>query len=412
MAVDATPLRVSRDYRFLWGGELISIIGRQITVVALPYQVFQLTRSSLAVGMIGLVEVLPLIVFSLLGSAFVDRVDRRSLILATEIGLATTSALLVFGASLGRPPLWFIYLVAGIQAGIAGINSPARAAALPRMIPPEHLASALALNQVMYNVTLIVGPAVGGVIIGTLGVGWAYGVDVLTFAASISAALLIRPLPPEQSSEGAARGWQAIREGFAYVRGKRVLISTFVVDLDAMVFGMPRAVFPVLALVVFKVGATGLGLMYAAPAVGALAGALTTGWVKHVRHQGRAVIWAVALWGAAITAFGLSSRFFALGLLFLAIAGAADVISAVFRLTILQLAVPDYLRGRLSALHIIVVTGGPRIGDAEAGTVASLVTPTFSVVSGGVACLVGVVLLAVLVPELRRYHAGQSLDGA
>ena len=414
VAVDITPLRSSRDYRLIWFGELISIIGRQITVVALPYQVFRLTHSSLAVGLIGLVQVFPLVLFSLLGSAFVDSIDRRKLILATEIGLGVTSGLFVGGALLAHPPLWFLYSVAGLQAGISGVNQPSRSAALPKLVSAENLPSALALNQVMYNLTLIIGPVLGGLIIAFLGVAWAYGVDALTFAASITATFLLRPLPPDRSAIEIPKGWKAIREGLLYARRRRVLISTFLVDLDAMIFGMPAAVFPVLALDVFRVGPTGLGLIFAAPAVGALMGALTTGWVKSVRHQGRAVIFAVAIWGASITAFGVASkaRLFLLGLLFLGIAGAADVISAVFRLTILQLAVPDRLRGRLSALHIIVVTGGPRLGDAEAGAVASLVSPTFSVVSGGLACLVGVAILALVFPELARYQAGDSLDSS
>src|SRR5439155_906068 len=212
---------------------------------------------------------------------------------------------------------------------------------------------------------MIVGPAVAGLILARFGLTWAYGADVVSFAASFATVLAIRPLPPQR--EGASPGtspWQEIKEGFAYLRGKRVLISTFLIDLDAMIFGMPRALFPVLALTVFRVGPRGLGFLYAAPAAGALVGALTAGWVGRVRHQGRAVIWAVAIWGAAITGFGLSGRLFAAALCFLFVAGAADVISAVFRGAILQLSVPDSLRGRLSAVHLMVVPGGPPVGRA------------------------------------------------
>jgi MFS family permease len=233
---------------------------------------------------------------------------------------------------------------------------------------------------------------------------------VMTFSGSIVAALMLRPMPPRRE-EGVERpgGWRAVVEGLSYVKRRRVLVSTFVIDLDAMIFGMPRALFPVLALTVFKVGPRGLGLLYAAPATGALLGALTTGWVGRVRRQGRAVIWAVVVWGGAITAFGFSGRFFWLALLFLAVAGGADVISAVFRGTILQLSVPDSLRGRISAVHIMVVTGGPRLGDAEAGVVASLVSPQFSVVSGGLACVVGALVLAVLIPQLDRYTTDEAM---
>lgn len=411
VAVDITPLRRSRDFRLLWFGQLISLTGRYITLVALPFQVFLLTRSSLAVGLIGLVELGPLMAFSILGGPITDRVDRRLLILFTEIALAATSGLLLIGALVGHPPLAYLYVVAGLQAGLFGINLPTRAAAVPNLVSRADLPAALALNQVLYNGANVVGPAVAGLILAHLGLKWAYGADLATYSASIIAALLLRSLPPKRE-EGveAPTGWRAMKEGFSYLRSRRVLISTFLIDLDAMIFGMPRAVFPALAVAVFKVGPEGLGLLYAAPSAGALIGAVTAGWVGRIRHQGRAVIWAVAIWGAAITAFGFAGRVFWLGLFFLAVAGAADVVSAVFRGTILQLSVPDALRGRISAVHIAVVTGGPRLGDVEAGAIASLVSPTFSVVSGGLACVLGVLLLAKVVPELGRYHAGTEPD--
>ena len=409
VAIDLTPLRISRDYRLLWSGQLISLTGSQITVVALPYQIFRLTGSSLAVGMIGLVQIVPLIVFSMIGGAVADRIDRRKLILGTEFGLAATSGLLLAGALGGHPPLWYLYAVAAVQAGFQGVNAPTRSATVPNLVPRELLPAALALNQVLFNTSLIVGPAAGGLILARLGLTWAYGIDVASFLSSITATLLLRPQPPRHEG-GVERtsGWRSIRQSFAYLRGRRVLVSTFLIDLDAMIFGMPRAVFPALALTVFHVGPQGLGLLYAAPAVGAVAGAVTTGWIGRVRHQGRAVIWAVTIWGLAITAFGFSTGLFGLSLALLAVAGAADVISAVFRGTILQLSVPDDLRGRLTAIHIMVVTGGPRLGDVEAGVIASLVSPTFSVVSGGIACVLGVAVLAARVPELWQYHADRS----
>jgi MFS family permease len=416
LAVDITLLRENRPYRLLWFGQLISVTGRQITVVSVPFQVYLLTGSSLAVGMIGLVQVVPLILASLAGGAIADRVDRRRLILVTELGLAATSGLLLAGALSGRPPLWYLYVVIAIQAAILGVNQPARSAIVPNLVSREQLPAAIALSQVMFNTTMIVGPAVAGVILGAFhrpkaGLAWAYGTDVLTFTASVVTVFLLPALHPQREA-GAERstGWQDVKEGLAYLRGQRVLISTFLIDLDAMIFGMPRALFPVLALTVFNVGPRGLGLLYAAPSAGALLGALTAGWVGRVRHQGKAVIWAVALWGAAITAFGLSGKLFLLALFFLAFAGAADVVSAVFRSSILQLSVPDALRGRLSAVHIMVVTGGPRLGDVEAGVVAALVSPWFSVVSGGIACLVGAVVFARLIPELGRYDARDHTD--
>jgi MFS family permease len=405
--LDLAPLRTSRQFRLLWTGELVSHTGRHITVVALPYQVYQLTRSPLAVGLIGLAQVLPLVLFSLLGGALADRMDRRRLLLLTQIGLLVTALLFVGGAAVGEPPLWFLYAVAALSSALSALDSPTRSAAVPGMVAREQLPSALALNQALMQFSDIAGPALGGIIIGQLGLVWAYGTDAVSFVAAIAAIVAMRPMPPQTDREHLPV-WASVREGFRYLKGRRILQSTFFIDLNAMIFGMPMALFPVLADQSFHVGPAGLGLLYAAPAAGALAGALLTGWVRHVRHQGRAVLWAVTVWGAAIVAFGLTTGgAFSLALVFLAIAGAADVVSAIFRSTILQGTVPDSLRGRLSAIHIMVVVGGPRLGDLEAGVVAQFTSPVFSVVSGGVACIAGVGLLALLVPQFARYHSGE-----
>jgi MFS family permease len=407
LAIDLTPLRISRDFRILWWGELVSHTGRHITVVALPYQVYLLTRSPLAVGLIGLVQVAPLIVFSIIGGAIADAVDRRKLLAWTQVGLASSSLMLVGGTLAGDPPLWFLYAAAGLIAAFTGLDAPARTAAIPNLVPRDRLASAIALNQSLFQASDVIGPAVGGLILARFGLVWAYAVDAATFLVALGTVLALRPLPPKHEGGSPARGWGAIREGFSYLRGRRVLQSTFWIDLNAMVFGMPRALFPVLALERYGVGPVGLGFLYSAAAAGALVGLLASGWVGAVRHQGRAVLWAVALWGAAIVGFGLSEVFW-LALVFLAVAGGADVISAVFRSTILQERIPDRLRGRLSSIHFAVVVGGPRLGDVEAGVVAHLLSPTISVVSGGVACIAGVGLVALLFPQLARYHAGEE----
>jgi predicted MFS family arabinose efflux permease len=405
LALDITPLKQSRDFRVLWFGELVSMVGRQITVVALPYQVFLLTHSSFAVGLIGLAQLVPLILVSIGFGGVVDRVDRRKVILITEAGIAVTTVMLLAGAAAGKPPVGYLYVVTGVSAAIGALNFPARSAAVPNLVPRDQLPAALALNQVLFNGSMVIGPAVAGLIIAQYGLSWAYGIDVLSSVAAMAALARLRPMPPKRDDPDRERTrFGDIREGFRYLRGRRVLLSTFLIDLDAMIFGMPRALFPVLALTIFHVGPKGLGLLYAAPAAGALAGALTTGWVGRVRRQGLAVVWAVILWGLAITGFGLSGRVFWLAMVFLAFAGVADVISAVFRGTILQLSIPDALRGRMSAVHIMVVTGGPRLGDVEAGWVASLVSPWFSVVSGGIACVAGAAFLALLIPELVSYR--------
>ncbi|MBI4261192.1 MAG: MFS transporter [Actinobacteria bacterium] len=401
-----SPLRASRDYRLLWFGELISETGRQITLVAVFIQLTDLTGSPAAVGLVGLVQLVPLIVSTLWSGPLVDRMDRRKLLVVAQLGFATATLVLLLG-SLGRPPVGLVYGAAGLTALFSGLDSPTRSAMIPNLVGKERLPAAIALNQVMWNTTMIVGPAVAGIVIARLGLTWAYTIDLATFAATLGAAALMRPAPP-RGEVGATRGLASIREGFAYLRGRRVLQSTFTIDIVAMVFGMPRALFAFLAVSQFRRGPEVVGALFSAIAVGALAGALTAGWVGRVRRQGLAVMWAVAVWGAAIAGFGLSGDRLWLALLLLAVAGGADVISAVFRSTILHLSVPDTLRGRLAGIHILVVTGGPRLGDLEAGIVAGLVSPTFSVVSGGVACIAGVGAIGLLVPQLRRWRAGEE----
>jgi MFS family permease len=406
VAVDVEPLRVSRDFRRLWLGLIASTFGSQFTIVATYIQVFRLSGSTAAVGLIGLVGFVALVIGTLAGSTFLDALDRRRVLIAAQLGYLASTGVLFAGALAGEPPVGLIYAaVAGISATSA-IDGPTRGAMTPRLLPREMLPAAAALNQLTWNGAGLIGPALAGVVVASLGFPWAYGIDLVSIVLLLLASMSVRPMPP-RSEERVAVGWPAVREGFAFLRGRRVLQSTFVIDIVAMVFGMPRALFPVLAMTQFHRGEAAVGLLFAAPAVGAFIGAATTGWVGRVRHQGRAVIWAVVAWGAGITAFGLVGSRLWLGLFLLAVAGAADVISAVFRSTILQLTIPENLRGRLFGIHILVVTGGPRLGDLEAGLVAQAFSPWASVVSGGLLCIAGAGLVAWIYPELRRYHAGQ-----
>jgi MFS family permease len=407
LAVDVTPLRKFRDYRLLFSGLFVSEIGHQITHVAILIQVFRLTHSYAAVGLIGIFALVPLSL-STVGFAWVaDAFDRRKVLMLVQLGLGASSLMLLANAALPHPSLALVYVAVAIGGFVGGLDAPTRTAAVARLVGAEHLASAVALNQVLWNTTLVVGPAVGGLLVARLGFSWAYAVDAATYGATFLAATLMRPVPPTPGEVAPTRGLRAIRESFAYLKGRRVIQTTFTVDLVAMIFGMPRALFPFLAVHQFHRGAQVVGYLLSAVGAGGLLGALTTGWIARIRHQGLAVLWAVSVWGGAIAAFGLVGDRLWLALLLLAIAGGADVISAVFRGTILQLAVPDSLRGRLNGIHILVVTGGPRIGDFEAGMVAAAFnSATISVVSGGVACIVGVAVLSMLVPEFARYHAG------
>jgi len=403
-AIDLSPLRVSRDFRLIWVGLLVSEIGWQFSLVAVFVQVNRLTGSAAAVGLTGLVWLVALVAGSLLGGTILDAYDRRKLLIGSQVGFALASGVLLFGALMDRPPLVLIYGAVTVTAALSAIDGPTRSAMTPRLVGRELIPSAQALNQVIWNGTGLVGPALAGLVIQRFDLAWAYGVDLATYGAMLAAALAIQPMLPERS-EHSATGWAAVREGFSYLRGRRLLRSTFAIDLVAMVFGMPRALFPILATTHFHGGEAVVGYLFAAPAVGALVGAVTAGWVHGVRRQGTAVIWAVVAWGAGITAFGLVGDDLPLAVVFLAFAGAADVISAIFRSTILQVTVPDRLRGRLSGIHILVVTGGPRLGDLEAGLVAQWFTPAISVVSGGILCIAGAAAVALVYPELRRYRA-------
>jgi MFS family permease len=399
LLADITPLRESRQYRRLFLGEGFALFGTQITVVAVPLQVYLLTHSSLAVGLVGLAQLGPLLICSLVGGAIVDAVDRRTLMIWVQLARGLLSAGLAVNALAPHPSLWPLYVLTAASAGLSAVDGPARMAVVPALVRRDMVSAAAALHQILNQVGQVAGPAAAGLIVARASFSTAYAIDFGTFTIATVMATAMRRLPP---GEGATRaGAASIWEGLRFLRGRRALQGNFVIDLNAMVFGMPRALFPALGTGLFGGGPATVGLLYAAPGAGALIGALLAGWVGRVRHQGRAVLVAVAVWGAAITVFGLAA-WLPLAMVLLAVAGAADVFSAVFRNTILQLTVADGLRGRLSAIHIAVVSGGPRLGDAEAGGVAALAGPRFSVVSGGLACLAGVALIAWRIPELDR----------
>ncbi len=409
IAIDLSPLRVSRDFRRVWFGLVVSTIGSQFSVVAVFVQVTRLTESELAVGATGLVYLVGLMIGSIAGGVVLDAWDRRRLLAISQAGLAAGVATLLLGAAVGDPPLAVVYAGIALVAAFSAIDSPTRSAMTPRLIGAELIPAAQALNQVVWNAAALLGPAFAGLVIAGFGLQWAYAIDLTSICIMFFVALSIRPIPPEGREENAT-GWRAIVEGFTYVKSNRLLQSTFAIDLVAMIFGMPRALFTFLAAEQFHRSETIVGLLFSAPAVGALLGALTSGWSRRIVHQGKAVVIAVAVWGAAIAAFGLTGDRLWLALVMLAIAGWADVISAIFRSTILQLAVPDRLRGRLSGLHILVVTGGPRLGDLEAGIVGGVVSNWFSVVSGGIACIAGAALVATVYPELPRYRSTARAD--
>jgi MFS family permease len=388
-------------YRWLFAGMFFVHAGRNLTVVAVPFQVFQLTGSILAVGLLGLAQLIPLLLVSVVGGALADAVDRRRLLVLSQVVLAGTAAGLLWNSMADTPAIWPLFVLSAVNAGVSAIDSPARHAIVPGLVGRALLPSALALNQTLTNIAKAGLPAVAGLLIATAGFPFSYGVETLMF---LIGAFLIRRVP-DISTEGGGRKFElsSIVEGFKFLKDRRVIQAAFLIDLNAMVFGMPTALFPAIGTEVLGGDAFTVGLLYAAPGAGALIGALTSGWVSAVSRQGRAVVFSVIGWGLAMAVFGLTSSL-ALALTMLALAGGADVVSAIFRGTIVQLSVPDALRGRLSSMHMAVVAGGPRLGDLEAGVVAAVTSVRFSVVSGGLACVLGALAIARWAPEFVHYR--------
>lgn len=384
LVLDLTPLRYSADYRRLWLGLSIAQIGQQMTTLAVGIQVYDLTGSSLAVGLVGAAALFPLVLFGLYGGSISDTHDRRKVALVASTGLWICSLILVLqsGADLGQ--VWLLYAVVALQSGCFAVNTPARAAILPRILPAELLPSANALSTVTWNVGFTLGPLLGGFIVALSGFTAAYTVDAITFTAALYALFRLPAIPPEGTVK--RTGWAAVWEGLQFLKSKRNLLMTFLVDLSAMIFAQPRALFPALAATTLGGGARTVGYLSAAPAIGALLGALFSGWLGRIRKQGLYVVIMVCIWGAATSMFGATSVL-AVALMFLAICGAADMVSAVFRSTILQVATPDDMRGRLQGVFIVVVAGGPRIGDVVAGSAATILGERAAIIAGGLACI-------------------------
>lgn len=407
--VDVSPLTESRQFRLLFTGQVIGTLGTQLTVVAIPFQVYDQTHSSLQVGAVSLAQLGPLIVGALLGGAVGDAVDGRRLLLVSSLALALTSLGLSLNAAAGRPSILAIYLVSAAAAGFTGFANTIRNAAVPSLVGPRLLVPAYAFLQITFQVGSVAGPALAGVLIGAIHLQWVYGIDAATYLATTVTVLAMAAIPPAGGPN--RRGLGSLAEGIRYLRGHQALQGVYLIDINAMVFGMPRALFPALAAGPLGGGATTLGLLYAAPGAGALVGAATTGWVSAVRRQGAVVIGAVVVWGAAIAAFGFSRTLW-VSLALLAVAGWADVISAVLRNTMLQSSIPAAFRSRMSAIQMAVVQGGPRLGDLESGAVAAAVGTELSIVSGGLACIAGAAVLSAALPAFRHYRAGTPVRPA
>ncbi|GAA0623835.1 MFS transporter [Streptomyces crystallinus] len=400
---DLTPLRSSAHYRRLWFGNTISWIGQGMTSLAISLQVYDITESSFSVGLVGLFSLVPLMVFGLYGGAIADTVDRRKLGLASASGSAVLSAGLAAAAFAGFAHVWFLYGIVALQSVCAALNGPARSSMIPRLLPPGQLPAANALNSITMTSGTLLGPMLGGLIVGFSGYQSAYSIDAVTFAASLYAMWRLPSMLPDRE-EGAGAKRASVLDGFRFLATRPNLRMTFFSDFCAMILAHPRALFPAVAALWYGGDARTTGLLVAAPALGALLGGVFSGWLSRVHRHGLAILLSVGAWGAAIAVFGLTRQLW-LGLVFLALAGCADTVSMVFRNTMLQVAAPDEMRGRLQGVFIVVVAGGPRLGDFLAGTTADLASPTVAITGGGVACVVAVGLLGLSRRGFARYDA-------
>jgi len=398
--LDFGPLRRRRDFRLLFVGQAVSLFGSEITFVALPYQAYHLTGSSLVVGLLGLAELVPLLGAAFIGGALADAFDRRRMMQLTELSFALASLVLVANALLPHPYVWVLFAVSVVQATLSGLQRPSLDALTPRLVERDELMAAGALTSFRMTLGGIAGPALGGVLLATVGLATTYAVDTATFVVSLAALRMMRAVPPPPEAEPPSL--RRIAEGLRYAGSRQELMGTYIVDIVAMFFGMPMALFPAAAT---HLGGPGvLGLLYAAPAAGSLLATVTSGWTAHVHRHGAAVCVAAAVWGAGIVVFGLAPGL-GLALAGLVLAGAADMISGIFRTVIWNQTIPDHLRGRLAGIEQVSYSTGPLLGNVESGVVASLASLRASIVSGGVLCIAGVAVAALALPAFWRYDA-------
>lgn len=416
---DTTPLRTP-DFRRLWVAGIPTVIGANLTIFAVPVQLYVLTENSAYVGLSGLFALVPLVVFGLWGGAWADAMDRRLLLIIASIGLAGASVLLWLQAALALNNVWVVLCLLGVQQAFYAVNSPTRSAAIPRMLPGEQLPAANSLNMTVMQFGAIVGPLMAGFLLTWVDLSTLYLIDAVTCVAPIWATFRLAPMPPASAEEGSSRwGLTAVLDGFRYLAGNRVVLMSFVVDLVAMIFGMPRALFPQMAHESFGgpvAGGTAMALLAAAMSVGAVAGGVFSGWLPRIRRQGLAVVLAIVVWGVAMVGFGIAGGAAGgtaglvlwIALAFLAVGGAADMVSAAFRSTILQQAASDELRGRLQGVFTVVVAGGPRLADTLHGAAAAAVGTTVAAAGGGALVVVGVVIAALAVPAFVRYRVSPN----
>ncbi|WP_064255908.1 MFS transporter [Rhodococcus sp. D-6] len=419
LLADTTPLR-NKDYARLWWAGIVTVIGAQMAVVAVPQQIYEITRNSAYVGLTGVFGLVPLVVFGLWGGALADAMDRRKLLIVTSTGLGVTSLLLWAQAAIGLNNVWVLLCLFSVQQAFFAVNQPTRAAVIPRLLPVGQIAAATSLNMTVVQFGAIAGPLFAGALIPVVGLSTLYLLDAIFLLATLWAVVRLPAIPP--LGEVTKAGLRAVFDGFRYLSGQKILLASFVVDIVAMVFGMPRALFPQIAHESFGDPAQGgfaLGLLFAAMSVGAAIGGVFSGWLPRVQRQGLAVIVCIVLWGVAMVGFGVavwwaepdgSGLLLWVALFFLAFGGAVDMVSAAFRSTMLQTVATDEMRGRLQGVFIVVVAGGPRIGDVLHGAAAAAAGTAVAAAGGGVLVIVGTLVCVVAFPAFVRYRVTRTLD--
>jgi MFS family permease len=405
LALDLTPLRTSRDYRLVFTGGAVSGFGSFITYVTIPFQVAAITNDPLAVGLLGVCELVPLLVMAFVGGALADYLDRRLLVRGGEIALAALCGVLLVNALADRPHLWLLYLVAAVTAAIDGVQRPALEAMVPRLVTPEEIPATSALQSLGMQVAQLGGPALAGILIATVDLAWVYAFDLTTFAVSVTCLTLVRAVPPPPDADRPSI--RSVIIGLKYAKSRPELLGTYLVDINAMFFGMPQALYPFLATQLG--GPKVLGLLYAAPAVGSLLATVGSGWTGRVHRHGLMVIIAAALWGVGIVGVGLSHVLW-LTLACLAFTGGADMVSGIFRMIIWSQTIPDHLRGRLAGIEMLSYTTGPLLGQLRSGAMArTRLGVGGSIWVGGALCVAGTVVMAAALPRFVRYNGRDGI---
>lgn len=403
MLIDLSPLRASRDYRLLFFGQLVSFFGSMMTFIVVPWQMYQLTQSSAMVGYIYLAEFVPMVCLAFVGGALADFIDKRKMLRMTEIGQTLLTAVLLINSLLPTPQIWVLFVVVATHAGLAALQRPAFESFIQKVIPTEMMSAVMALNSVRFSIGMIVGPAVAGVIATQLSPSVAYAIDLATFTASLIAVFMLRFVPPPENAEKPS--FQSIKKAWRYAFSRQELVGTYFIDIAAMFFAFPQALYPALAVVY---GEKYVGFFPAAIAVGALSASLTSGWTKNVQRHGLMVIVAAVLWGVAILFFGFVDSLVP-ALIFLAAAGFFDMISGIFRGAIWNQTIPNFLRGRLASIEMMSYLTGPMLGSAKMGIVAEKFGVKSALISGGALCIIAVIGAALFLPKFVAYDGREGI---